>query len=48
MDVFIESAGSVSGLPGVRFTAGDFILLNPNFDVDLGAEFLAEILDCSN
>lgn len=46
-EISIASAGIVSSLRDVIYKAGDEIILEPNFDVELGATFLATIEDCS-
>jgi hypothetical protein len=42
----IESATRIYSLRNVTFKAGNVIILNPPFEVELGATFLAEIETC--
>lgn len=44
---FITSNGTVEGGANVHFRAGNMISLQNDFEVELNADFLAEIFDCS-
>ena len=45
-DIQVSSNGSVLNNDLIRFEAGDNILLEPGFEVQLGATFIAEIIGC--
>ena len=45
-NLVINSTCIINGTINVTYWAGDYILMNPGFEVVLGAEFLAEIQAC--